>query len=80
MFCLRLWAKTSTGCVFGGSALGKRGREAEEDGHTAATEILECAERRACLDSYAQDQVCSAVVKKLEVSPLICNEYLYCLS
>lgn len=52
-----LWAKTNSGCVLGGSALGKRGREAEEDGHTAATEIIECVKRRACLDSYAQDQV-----------------------
>lgn len=61
MFCFRLWAKTSTGCMLGGSALGKRGREAEEDGHTAATEIIECVEREACLDNYAQDQVGSAI-------------------
>ncbi|KAK8397539.1 hypothetical protein O3P69_004357 [Scylla paramamosain] len=52
-----LWAKTSTGCILGGSALGKRGREAEEDGCTAASEIISCVENRLCLDSYAQDQV-----------------------
>lgn len=63
MFSLRLWAKTSTGCMLGGSSLGKRGREAEEDGHTAASEIVECVERRACLDNYAQDQVCSVAVR-----------------
>ncbi|MPC28420.1 RNA 3'-terminal phosphate cyclase [Portunus trituberculatus] len=52
-----LWAKTTTGCILGGSALGKRGREAEEDGYTAASEIISCVESRVCLDSYAQDQI-----------------------
>ncbi|XP_042211371.1 RNA 3'-terminal phosphate cyclase-like [Homarus americanus] len=52
-----LWAETTTGCVLGGAALGKRGRGAEEDGLTAANEILHSVERRACVDKYAQDQV-----------------------
>ncbi|KAK8721636.1 hypothetical protein OTU49_012673 [Cherax quadricarinatus] len=52
-----LWAETDSGCVLGGSALGKKGRDAEEDGLLAAKEILESVERRACLDKYAQDQV-----------------------
>lgn len=52
-----LWAETSSGCVLGGSALGKKGRDAESDGETAAKEILDSVERHACLDKYAQDQV-----------------------
>ncbi|KAG0716922.1 RNA 3'-terminal phosphate cyclase [Chionoecetes opilio] len=57
LFSQSLWAKTSTGCVLGGSSLGKRGREAEEDGCTAASDIIKCVESRVCLDDYAQDQV-----------------------
>ncbi|XP_045600205.1 RNA 3'-terminal phosphate cyclase isoform X2 [Procambarus clarkii] len=52
-----LWAETTTGCVLGGSALGKKGKDAEDDGIFAANEIMESVDRRACLDKYSQDQV-----------------------
>ncbi|KAK3855713.1 hypothetical protein Pcinc_029519 [Petrolisthes cinctipes] len=52
-----LWATTSTGCVLGGSALGKKGRNSELDGRKAAEEILANVERKACIDQYSQDQV-----------------------
>ncbi|KAK7084175.1 hypothetical protein SK128_015348 [Halocaridina rubra] len=52
-----LWAETTTGCVLGGTALGRRGRPAQEDGISAATQILECVNRKACVDQYMQDQI-----------------------
>lgn len=52
-----LWAETSTGCVLGGSALGKKGRPAQADGESAAAELMESIKRRACVDSRAQDQI-----------------------
>lgn len=53
-----LWAETSSGCILGGSSLGKKGKPAEQDGENAANEILESIKRKACVDSHAQDQVC----------------------
>ena len=50
-------AETSTGCLLGGSALGKRELKAEEVGRKAADELLQSINTRACVDSYAQDQV-----------------------
>jgi len=52
-----IFAETSTGCLLGGSALGKRELKAEEVGRKAADELLQSVNTRACVDSYAQDQV-----------------------
>ncbi|XP_063607597.1 RNA 3'-terminal phosphate cyclase-like [Penaeus indicus] len=52
-----LWAETTSGCILGGSSLGKKGKPAEQDGENAAKEILDCIKRKACLDSHSQDQV-----------------------
>lgn len=52
-----LWAETTTGCILGGSGLGKRDRVAEDVGAAAAKEILESIRRRACVDSHSQDQI-----------------------
>jgi len=52
-----LVAETSTGCILGGSALGKRELKAEQVGQKAADELLQSINSRVCLDSYSQDQV-----------------------
>lgn len=50
-------AETNTGCVLGGSALGKRDEKPEETGKKAAEELLSAVKEGACVDSHAQDQV-----------------------
>lgn len=52
-----LAATTSTGCVLGGSALGERGRPAEDVGTAAAEELLTAANVGACVDEYLLDQL-----------------------
>lgn len=54
---INLFAETSTGCLLGGSALGKRELKAEEVGHKAADELLQSINIGACVDSYSQDQM-----------------------
>lgn len=50
-------AKTSTDCLIGGSALGKRGVSTEEVGSNAAKEVIEDVKSGACTDRYVQDQL-----------------------
>lgn len=50
-------AETSTGCVLGGSALGKRNERSEDTGKTAAQEILTAVQEGACVDKHSQDQI-----------------------
>lgn len=50
-------AETSTGCILGGSALGKRTEKPEETGKRAADELLKTIKSGACVDSHTQDQV-----------------------
>jgi RNA 3'-terminal phosphate cyclase (ATP) len=50
-------AKTSTGCIFGGSALGEIGKKAETVGEEAANELIRNIQLGGCLDEYAQDQI-----------------------
>jgi len=52
-----LVAKTSTGCVLGGSALGSPKMSPEKTGIKAASEILEAVECGGCVDKYIQDQM-----------------------
>ncbi|KFM80604.1 RNA 3'-terminal phosphate cyclase, partial [Stegodyphus mimosarum] len=52
-----LVAKTASGCLIGGSALGKRGVQADAVGETAAKEILEDVQNQACVDRHVQDQL-----------------------
>jgi RNA 3'-terminal phosphate cyclase len=56
-FAFSLVAETSTGCLLGGSALGKRNVKAEQVGQKAADELLQSINTKACVDSYSQDQV-----------------------
>jgi len=52
-----LVAKTSTGCILGGSALGGPKISPEETGIKAAEELLEAVECGGCVDKYIQDQM-----------------------
>lgn len=54
---INLVAETSTGCLLGGSALGKRELKAEQVGQKAADELLQSINAGACVDSYSQDQI-----------------------
>jgi RNA 3'-terminal phosphate cyclase (ATP) len=52
-----LLAKTSTGCILGGSALGAPRVSPEDTGAKAAEELLEAVESGGCVDKYIQDQM-----------------------
>ncbi|XP_055924183.1 RNA 3'-terminal phosphate cyclase-like [Argiope bruennichi] len=52
-----LMAKTGTGCLIGGSALGKRGVMAEEVGEKAAKQLMDVVTSGACVDTFTQDQL-----------------------
>lgn len=56
-FIFRLVAETSTGCMLGGSALGKRDEPPEVTGKRAAEELLNAIREGACVDKHTQDQV-----------------------
>ena len=45
-------ARAASGCLLGGSAVGKRGVPAEEVGATAADELLEDLSHRGCVDRW----------------------------
>ena len=50
-------AKTSTSCIFGGSALGSRREKPNQTGKTAAKEIISALQSGGCVDGWLQDQV-----------------------
>lgn len=52
-----LWAETSTGCVLGGSSMGRVNKDAAMNGREAADMIVKAFNAGACLDGHAQDQV-----------------------
>lgn len=57
-FC-SLFAETSTGCVFGGSSLGKKTLNIDEVSSQAVAELVDGIKCGGCVDSYTQDQVSS---------------------
>lgn len=50
-------AETSTGCIFAGSSLGKRGVTADKVGTEAAEMLLRNLKYGGCVDEYLQDQL-----------------------
>nr|CAD7444231.1 unnamed protein product [Timema bartmani] len=54
---INIVAETSTGCLLGGSALGKREWKTEEVGVKAVEDLLQSVKTEACVDNYAQDQL-----------------------
>lgn len=56
-FGIVIVAETSTGCVIGGSALGRRNEKPEVTGIKAAEEILTSLDEGSCVDKHGQDQI-----------------------
>ena len=52
-----LWAKTSSGAVLGGDALGERGKPSEKVGREAAQELVGFLHSGATVDQYLSDQI-----------------------
>ena len=52
-----MWAETSTGCVFGGSAIGERSIKAEDVGLQAVDDLMSGIDSGGCVDHHGQDQV-----------------------
>jgi len=50
-------AKSSTGCILGGSAVGEKGKKAEDVGLKAAKALAYNIECGGCIDEYLQDQL-----------------------
>jgi len=68
-----LVARTSTGCVLGGSALGSPRVSAEVTGRKAAEELLEAVEAGGCVDKYIQDQMIIFMSLARGQSRLLCG-------
>ncbi|VVC72195.1 RNA 3'-terminal phosphate cyclase [uncultured archaeon] len=56
---ITLWAELSSGAVLGASAMGERGKPAEEVGRAAARELSKSIESGACVDKHLCDQLLS---------------------
>ena len=52
-----LVAETTTGCLLGGSAIGKMGVLAENVGIEAAKQLFDNLKHESCVDQYMQDQL-----------------------
>ncbi|XP_012697423.1 RNA 3'-terminal phosphate cyclase [Clupea harengus] len=52
-----IFAESSTGCVFAGSALGKKGVYADKTGIEAAEMLLRNIRHNGCVDEFLQDQL-----------------------
>lgn len=66
--------KTSTGCLIGGSALGRRGISTDEVGTKAAKEVIEDVMSGACVDRYVQDQLIILMALAKGKSSLRCGK------
>jgi len=67
-------AKTSTGCLFGGSALAERGKTSEQVGQAAAEELLEGLAHGGCVDGWLQDQLIIFMAVAQGRSVVTCGE------
>lgn len=54
---LVLWAETSTGCIIGGSAIGKKGADCSTTGREAAEDLLRNLRHGGCVDEYLQVRI-----------------------
>jgi len=68
-----LVARTSTGCILGGSALGSPRVAAESTGRKAAEELLEAVEAGGTVDKYIQDQMIIFMALARGESRLLCG-------
>lgn len=51
---IMIWAETDTHCRFGGSALGRKNRDARDVGNEAAEELIKGLKAGGCVDEYLQ--------------------------
>lgn len=68
-----LVARTTSGCILGGSALGSPRVAAEVTGRKAAEELLEALETGGCVDKYIQDQMIIFMALASGESKLLCG-------
>ncbi|XP_006000085.1 RNA 3'-terminal phosphate cyclase [Latimeria chalumnae] len=73
-------AETSTGCIFGGSSLGKRGVAADKVGIDAAEMLLRNLRYGGCVDEYLQDQLIVFMalangVSRIRTGPVTCHTF-----
>ncbi|BFZ16850.1 hypothetical protein BsWGS_19889 [Bradybaena similaris] len=66
-------AETSTGCLLGGSALGKPRTPAEDAGTAAAKELLEAIHAGGCVDQHTQDQLILLMTLAKGQSRMLCG-------
>lgn len=66
-------AETSTGCTFGGSALGKPRTPAEDTGKAAVTELLDATSSGGAVDQYLQDQLIVLMALAKGQSRMLCG-------
>ena len=71
---IQLFAHTSTGCVFGGSALGRKGRSAYSVGQAAADELTNGIDGEGCVDEFLADQLIILMALAKGTSRLRCGE------
>ncbi|XP_014364631.2 RNA 3'-terminal phosphate cyclase [Papilio machaon] len=69
-----LACETSTGCVLGGDALGRRGAEPYALGRCAAADVTAALRCGACLDKHAQDQMIIYMLLSEGRSAVKCGE------
>ncbi|XP_071952221.1 RNA 3'-terminal phosphate cyclase-like [Antedon mediterranea] len=66
-------AETSTGCLLGGSGLGKRGVQAEKVASDAAESLIAEIQHGGCVDEYLQDQLIIFMALAEGQSRLLCG-------
>ena len=52
-----LTAHTSTGCVFGATGIGRKGKPAAQVSQEAADQLIKSVKEMGCVDEFLQDQV-----------------------
>ncbi|KAK3907183.1 RNA 3'-terminal phosphate cyclase, partial [Frankliniella fusca] len=70
---VNLFAETSTGCILGGSSLGKRNLNVEEVSSQAVGELLDAIKVGACVDSHSQDQIIILMALAAGKSNIMCG-------
>jgi len=72
---IMIYAETSTGCILAGSAIGEKGKKAEDVGIEAATHLVQDIKHGGCVDEYLQDQIIIFMaladgVSRIKVGPI----------
>ncbi|KAE8743573.1 hypothetical protein FOCC_FOCC010820 [Frankliniella occidentalis] len=70
---VNLFAETSTGCILGGSSLGKRNLNVHEVSSQAVKELIDALKSGACVDTHSQDQVIILMALAAGKSSIMCG-------